>query len=90
MINLYKNTCGSYESLESVLDDGWILASEPPNTDRTVRIMWDDWSFGSLGFFDSKAEIPEGPRIWWAWSRDDRNQPKYPYPTNNIVAWRDL
>jgi hypothetical protein len=50
-------------------EDGWMSPTEPPNTDRTVQIAWDDMSYGpnSLGFYDGIAETPDsGRRFWWS------------------------
>ena len=58
-----------YDGLLAVIgEDGWRSPSNPPDTDRTVQLAWEDMSYGSnsLGFYDGLAEIPDsGRRFWW-------------------------
>ena len=64
-------------------ENGWMDINTPPNSDRTVQIAWDDYSYGkgSLGFYDSIYGKPE-KKIWWHNGR--------PYEDGKIMAWREI
>lgn len=70
-------------------EDGWMSPAEPPNTDRTVQIAWDDMSYGpnSLGFYDGIAEIPDsGRRFWWS---SPAGRGFHQLSAGSVGAWRE-
>ena len=74
------------------IPDGWTRVTNPPDTDREVQLMWDDGSFGehSIGFYDSKATIPQDPeKFWWSYSVAARLHP-VPLPHEAVIAWREI
>lgn len=66
-------------------EDGWRSASDPPDTDATVQIAWDDLSTSdeALGFYDSPSG--ESNRVWWFHSA---GHGIHISPPGHIVAWR--
>jgi hypothetical protein len=48
-------------------EDGWNDPSEPPDTDRTVQIAWEDMSYSenSLAFRDTIASEPQEETVYW-------------------------
>lgn len=73
--------------LDSLLEDGWRDAKEdPPDSDRTVLIRWDDGSGNenTKGFYDSVSSIPQNPEKWW-WSKTIEK-----LPHGSVLAWKDI
>ena len=72
--------------IAKLVSDGWMVADNPPNTNRTVQVAWDDGSYGqeSLAFYDGKSEIPQGPEKYW-WSHPHLSI----LPTGSVIAWRE-
>lgn len=70
-------------------EDGWRAADDPPDSDRTVQIAWDDGSssLNTLGFYDGIAEIPDsGRRFWWS---SPMGRGFSQLPQGCVLAWRE-
>jgi hypothetical protein len=67
-------------------EGGWTRASQPPDTDRIVQVMWADGSSGpnALCFYDSQAVMPPVERkYWWTYPRMEL------LPEGAVLAWRE-
>ncbi len=76
------------EQLAVVGEDGWRSPADPPDSDRTIQLAWDDGSYGksSLGFYDGIAEIPDSGKRWfWVLTPMRRIM-----DIECIGAWRDV
>lgn len=71
--------------LDGLVADGWTPGDEAPDSDRIVRVAWDDGSTGpgALSFWDGRAGNPEGPPCWWSLN------PIMPLPDGSVLAWRE-
>ena len=81
---------GSDGLLAVIGEDGWMSPANPPDTDRTVQIAWEDMSYGpnSLGFYDGIAETPDsGRRFWWS---SPAGRGFHQLGTGSVGAWREL
>ncbi len=81
---------GCTDWLAVIGEDGWMSPTEPPDTDRLVKLAWDDMSYSdnSRGFYDSLAEIPaSGKMFWWSWPVGGG---MHRLPSDHIGAWREM
>lgn len=85
-----ENTSVVSDDLFAVIgENGWMSPAEPPDTDRTVQIAWEDMSYGpnSLGFYDGIAEIPDsGRRFWWS---NPPGRGFHQLSAGSVGAWRE-
>lgn len=81
----------SSDLLAVIGEDGWMSPSEPPDTDRTVQLAWDDMSYGSnsTGFFAGVAEIPDSGRRFW-WELPPGRGFRQIKDASMVGAWREL
>ena len=82
---------GSSDLLAVLGEDGWMSPANPPDTDRTVQLAWEDMSYGpnSLGFYDGIAEIPDSGRRFW-WESPPGRGFRQIKDASLVGAWREL